>query len=365
VRVSGCAELECGKPDPVAATGSGPTRRILQIHPTLRCNLRCEHCYSSSGPEVATTLDIALLRDVLTDARALGYDTVSVSGGEPMLYRELPALLRFAKSIGLRTGLTSNGTLFGRDRLERVREYLDGLAISVDGPADVHNQMRASPRAFDRLLAGVAIAREAGLPFAFIHTLTEGSWRHLPWVAQFAAEQGAQLLQIHPLELFGRAETGMQADVPAHSTTGRAYLLSKALEARYACSFAVQFDALLRRDIVADPELVYAGPGDDAPRARTAADRLGSLVVEADGTIVPITHGFSRRYAIGNLHDARLASSWPTWERARLPRLRALCRSVFDEISSNDARLVNWHDLIAARSHENVPVASPVACRER
>jgi len=354
VRASGCAELEVLAPDPVADTGSGPTPRILQIHPTLRCNLRCEHCYSSSGPEVATTLDVEHLRGVLTDARGLGYDTVSVSGGEPMLYRELPAVLRFAKSLGLRTGLTSNGTLFGRDRLERVREHLDGLAISVDGPPDVHNRMRASSRAFDRLLAGIATARDAGVPFAFIHTLTEGSWRHLPWVAEFAAEQGAQLLQIHPLELFGRAETGMRSDVPARDTTGRAYLVAKALEARYACSFGVQFDALLRRDIVADPELVYAAPGDRASRANTAAERLGSLVVEADGTIVPITYGFSRSYAIGNLHDARLAQSWPAWEREQLPRFRGLCRGVFDEISSSDARLVNWHDLIVARSHEHV-----------
>ncbi|MEA2149564.1 MAG: hypothetical protein QOD69_1394 [Solirubrobacteraceae bacterium] len=352
--------MPSGTPDPVSGAGSGPTRGILQVHPTLRCNLRCEHCYSSSGPDVSTALDISSLCAALEDARALGYETVSVSGGEPFLYRELPELLRFAKSIGLRTGVTSNGTLFGRDRLQRVREHLDGLAISVDGPPDVHNRMRASPRAFERLLAGVQIARDSGIPFAFIHTFTEGGWTHLPWVAELAAQQGARLLQIHPLEPFGRAQTRLRADVPAGDTTSRAYLLAKALEARYACSFAVQFDALLRRDILADPELVYAAPGDEPPQSRNAADRLGSLVIEADGTVVPISYGFSASYAVANLHERGLAESWPAWERAHQARFRALCRSVFEEISAGDARLVNWHDLIVARSNE---VRSPAAAR--
>lgn len=47
----------------------GPTgRRILQIHPTLRCNLRCEHCYSSSGPWEHQELDLNVVGNVLSDA---------------------------------------------------------------------------------------------------------------------------------------------------------------------------------------------------------------------------------------------------------------------------------------------------------
>src|SRR5260370_16794087 len=73
----------------MACTGGS---RILQIHPTRRCNLRCLHCYSSSGPEERGELPAALLADALTDAAAEGFTVASFSGGDPLLYRPLPGL---------------------------------------------------------------------------------------------------------------------------------------------------------------------------------------------------------------------------------------------------------------------------------
>src|ERR1039457_6235914 len=65
----------------------GPTgQRILQIHPTLRCNLQCEHCYSSSGPWSREELDLDVVNNVVSDAARMGYGVLSVSGGEPFLY---------------------------------------------------------------------------------------------------------------------------------------------------------------------------------------------------------------------------------------------------------------------------------------
>src|SRR5262249_33642674 len=82
----------------------GPTgQRILQLHPSLRCNLACEHCYSSSGPGVRTELDSAVVCGLVSDAARMGYQVVSFSGGEPFLYRGLLEVLHHAKSLGLRT----------------------------------------------------------------------------------------------------------------------------------------------------------------------------------------------------------------------------------------------------------------------
>src|SRR5690242_9462370 len=106
---------------------------ILQLHPTRRCNLRCLHCYSESGPYVAATTSLDVLRRVVSDAAALGYEVVSISGGEPLLYRELPALLAHAKGLGLRTTVTSNGMLLSERRLAELADVVDVLALSLDG----------------------------------------------------------------------------------------------------------------------------------------------------------------------------------------------------------------------------------------
>ena len=306
-------------------------------------------------------LELDAVRSAVSDARALGFEVLSVSGGEPFLYRALPELLAHAKSLGMQTTVTTNGTVLTPARLGRVDGLLDGMAVSVDGPPDLHDELRQSAGAFDRTLAGLARARERGVPFGVIHTLTEQSWRHLPWVASFAADNGAALLQVHPLELIGRAESGLDASEPRDDTLARAYLLCKALEGRHAGELAIQLDLLLRRDILAVPELVYADPDGDRDPDRLPADRLGSLVLEADGTLVPISYGFGREYALGNVRRQTLADAWHAWERGGYERFRRLCRSVFEEIAATDARLVNWHDLVVARSARPARVRAPYA----
>src|ERR1051325_9429522 len=132
----------------------GLGQRIVQVHPTLTCNLRCMHCYSGSGPELRGELPLDLLKDALTDAAALGHEGVAVSGGEPLAYRSLVPLLEHAKAIGLRTLVTTNGTLLDDARAQRLRPLVDVLAISVGGAPAIHNQVRASARAFEQTERG-------------------------------------------------------------------------------------------------------------------------------------------------------------------------------------------------------------------
>src|SRR4051794_10733540 len=94
--------------------------RIVQIHPTLRCNLTCRHCYSESGPQRSEALPIDVLCATVSDARKEGYDVMSVSGGEPLLYRDLSVLLGHAKSLGMFTTVTTNGTVTTDRRLAAV-----------------------------------------------------------------------------------------------------------------------------------------------------------------------------------------------------------------------------------------------------
>jgi MoaA/NifB/PqqE/SkfB family radical SAM enzyme len=295
-------------------------------------------------------LDLETVCSAVSDARALGFDVLSVSGGEPFLYPGLPELLAHARSLGMQTTVTTNGTVLTPARLDQVDGLLDGMALSVDGPPGMHDELREAAGAFDRMADGLARVRERGVPFGIIHTLTERSWPHLPWVAAFAAHNGAALLQIHPLELTGRAESRLASSELRRDTLARAYLLCKALEGRYAPELAIQLDLLLRRDIVADPELVYAEPGGDELPGRLPADRLGSLVLEADGTLVPISYGFGRDYALGNVRRESLRAAWSAWETDGYERFRRLCRCVFEEIAASKARLVNWHDVVVARS---------------
>jgi sulfatase maturation enzyme AslB (radical SAM superfamily) len=282
----------------------------------------------------------------------MGYQVVSFSGGEPFLYSGLRQVLQHAKSLGLRTTVTTNGYFLQPQRLELLRDFLDVLAVSLDGPPELHNRLRGSPRAFDRLCAGLESLRIAGLSFGVIHTLTHQTWEHLSWIAEFAAASGARLLQLHPLEMAGRAEGRLGALCAEEDGLAKAYLLASVLAAKYSESMTVQVDLLHRDQVLRAPEIVYADELAGDWDAIAPADLLGLMVMEADGAVVPISYGFSRRYQICSLKEQRLDQSWQSFRREGYPEFRRLCRELFEElVSPNQRPLFNWHERVVARSH--------------
>lgn len=316
---------------------------MLQIHPTLRCNLRCLHCYSSSGPDRREELSPELLKDALSDACDEGYRVVSVSGGEPVLYRPLPELLAHARANGMRTTVTSNGMLLSERWLARVRDVLDLLAISLDGIPASHNRMRDSARAFPTMAARLDGVRRSGIPFGFIFTLTQHNVDELDWVAGFALEQGAGLLQIHPLEEAGRARRLLAGSRPDHVETTYAYLEALRIQAVAGERLRVQLD-------VVDRELLTGGESitETGVRRRPLSTVVSPLVVEADGAVVPLEYGFLRAYALGNLHDGRLRELASSWKRERSGAFQELCRRALAELHKPAALpFANWYEVMA------------------
>jgi MoaA/NifB/PqqE/SkfB family radical SAM enzyme len=334
-----------------------PVYRGLQIHPTRRCNLRCQHCYSSSGPEERGALSAALLQDAITDASQEGYTLANFSGGEPLLYPALPVLLHHAHQCGMVTTVTSNGMLLDERRLERLKGGTDVLAISLDGVPASHNRMRGSERAFEVMAGRLEAVRQSGIPFGFIFTLTQYNLDELDWVADFAMEQRARLLQIHPLEEVGRASRLLSGSRPDDVESACAYLVVSRLRKRVGDRLYVQLDFLDRDLLRAHPEYAFAGecPGADSEPA--LADLVSPLVIEADATVVPIGYGFARRYSLGSLHTARLRELAAAWRREQYGAFRDLCRRVFEELTSpHDLPFTNWYELIQLRAETGASV---------
>lgn len=330
--------------------GSGPTglNRVVQLHPTRRCNLRCLHCYSESGPEVRAELAPEVVRAALDDAAAEGYGVAGFSGGEPLLYPALAEVLDHAHACGMATTVTSNGMGLTGRAIERLVGRADLVAISLDGLPVAHNRMRAHPRAFETMTKRLPALRCSGIPFGFIFTLTQHNVDEVDWVARFAVESGASLLQIHPLEGVGRAQQRLGGAVPDETEGLFAHLEATRLRELYGEAITIQVDVSDARRLAAVPERVFAG---EAPEGPGLAALLSPLVVETDGTVVPVQYGFSRRYALGNLHEApfcRLAAAW----RARgMAEFRDLCGSVFAELTAPEApRFANWYEVVSRRS---------------
>lgn len=328
--------------------------RVFQIHPTLRCNLRCLHCYSTSGPEARDQLDEQMLAGAIVQAREEGFNVLGVSGGEPLLYSKLASILERARAVGMLTTVTSNGMLLDQRRLELLEGRVDLLAISLDGVRASHDWMRAAPGAFDRMVSHLAGVRATGIPFGFIFTLTRENVHELEPVAAFALEQGARLLQIHPLEQLGRARDGQAGESPDRSTASRAYVEATRIQQLTGSRLHVQVDLIHTgtyrcnaEEFVA--EAVHIDSVD--PESEPLASLVSPLVLEADGTLVPIEYGFARRYALGSLFDGSLGDLAREWKRYIYPSFQDVRRGAMARATAPDAPIfANFYELLASQA---------------
>ena len=115
----------------------GRPLRSLRISVTDRCNLRCQYCMPETDyawlprESVLSFEEIALLADVFAD---LGADRVRLTGGEPLLRRDLASLIETlaVKPAIQDLALTTNGVLLGRHAAELRRAGLQRITVSLD-----------------------------------------------------------------------------------------------------------------------------------------------------------------------------------------------------------------------------------------
>lgn len=115
----------------------------LYLEVTSRCNLSCPQCSVLSRKPKAQDPDVDLLRVLLSDFYNIGGRYLTISGGEPGLRADLPAIISKATNLGIDVTVYTNGTAVTQEVLECVKDASGILAVSIDGPnADIHEQMR-------------------------------------------------------------------------------------------------------------------------------------------------------------------------------------------------------------------------------
>lgn len=284
-------------------TGTEETLNTIHIHPTTLCNLTCRHCYSNSSPYAKSKgLDPEVLKPFLKYAYAEGFKELSISGGEPFVYDGLEELVNTAVDMGYKISVVTNGTMLKTSKAKKILPFVDKLSISVDGVPLVHNEIRNDPRAFDKVLNAIEVANKYSENYGIIHTLSARSWDSLLWFGEFAYDNGADFLQIHPLELTGRAAIDMLMLELDQITLHKVYFLTNYMQNKYGEDLKIKLDLVHKNYIERNPSLVNAYPHiknySDEPMARI----LKSIVIDETGDIVPLSYGFSRQFLIGNVH---------------------------------------------------------------
>lgn len=195
-----------GQPAQVSA---GPYRpALISWNLTRRCNLKCPHCYLDAGrprgPELSTTRCLELVEEMA----ALGTEMLILTGGEPLLRKDIYQIASRAASLGLWVVMGTNGVLITEQVAEKMVECgVRGVGISLDSlNPETHNRFRGGPNAWEHAVRALRICRRMGLEVLIQTTVMQMNRHELAQLAAFARREGAWSLNVYFLVRTGRGQ---------------------------------------------------------------------------------------------------------------------------------------------------------------
>jgi radical SAM protein with 4Fe4S-binding SPASM domain len=180
---------------------------VIAFNCTSRCNLYCLHCYSSSQPnQNCEELTTDQAKKLLSQLVEVNCPVVLFSGGEPLLRNDLFELLAEAKRLGLRTVISSNGTLIDEAAARQLADAgVSYVGISIDGTEEFHDKFRRSPGCFKAAMIGIKNCKQEGIKTGLRFTITKANAEQIPAVFDIAASSDIRRICFYHLVRAGRA----------------------------------------------------------------------------------------------------------------------------------------------------------------
>lgn len=190
----------------------GPALGTLLV--TYRCDLRCTVCDLPTRAAARSRagdreLDTEAMKRVLRDFKAIGTAGVGVTGGEPMLRRDVLELMSYGSRLGMHMHLNTDGFQVV-DQAEAIRRTgVRSVNVSLDGPTpEVHDAARNKVGSFDTVMGALGALRKARGKRRFprvtaVTVLTASNVGRAGEVVRVAREAGADRVGVIPVHDFG------------------------------------------------------------------------------------------------------------------------------------------------------------------
>ncbi len=185
---------------------------------TRRCNLGCVHCRSSSEMEVAGHDDFSFseAKGILDDIKSYASPVVVLSGGEPLMHRDVFAIASYGTSLGLRMCLATNGTLVNDEVCGRIKDSgIRMVSLSLDGAsAEVHDDFRHQPGAFAGTMQAIELFNKYDIPFLVNSSFTIRNKGEIKKIYELVKGLGATAWYLFMIVPTGRGEDMMSELIP-------------------------------------------------------------------------------------------------------------------------------------------------------
>jgi len=167
--------------------------RWLAWEISQRCNLSCIHCRAEGAMDKEKGPSTEEAKKIIDDIATYARPVLVLSGGEPLLRKDIFELARYGDEKGLRMAMATNGSLVTPEVCEKIKESgIRIVSISLDGASEgVHDNFRNQKGAFRGAIRAAKLFREYDIPFIINSSFTERNKKDIPRVHRLAKELGA------------------------------------------------------------------------------------------------------------------------------------------------------------------------------
>lgn len=263
---------------------TGPLAVHLEM--VAACNLTCTHCFAGPLPRKERPLSLAEIERVFAAMAQMGSFRLGLTGGEPLLRRDLFEVIDLATSYGLHPCLTTNGLLITEEIARAFGERnMVWLNVSLDGATATTNDRIRGQGTFERVRAKLELlAKHTAFTLAF--TILRTNAEEVQACAELAEQLGASTAVFRPLYPIGTAGGHLDELMPTFEQYHRALLR---LSAQADDAHTIDpFSPLLRAETQAVTQLNYGcGAGNSVCSISVSGDVnpcsfLGSSFVAAN-----------------------------------------------------------------------------------
>jgi len=167
---------------------------IIDISFDYSCNLKCDHCTASRFEKKEMKLSLVDLRRISNEADKLGLCQFCISGGEPLIFKDLDEVIKALQPDKFHLAMSTNGNFLNLERAKHLKEIgLDKIKISLDDfDEKLHDKNRKNAGAYQKAINAMQNAKEAGLSVVIQTVVSRQNCQsdRLTQMAKFAQDNG-------------------------------------------------------------------------------------------------------------------------------------------------------------------------------
>ncbi len=321
------------------AAGSGP---VVVWNSTRSCNLRCIHCYMDSEPgNYAGELTTSEAKSFIDGLAAFKVPVLLISGGEPLVRKDLFELVDYAKSRNMRVTVSTNGTLIDAGMARRLKKAGVGyVGISLDGIGANNDRFRRKEGAFEDALRGIRNCLEVGQRVGLRFTINRHNYAEIDSIFDLAEAENVPRICFYHLVYSGRGSNMISEDI-THEESRQAMRLI--IERTLDFGLRGKEKEVLMVDNHADGPFIYEYMKERDPERAArilellranGGNRTGIAIGAVDSLGYVYADQFTRNHAFGNVRERPFGEIWTNMSQPilsglknRKPLLKGRCSS--------------------------------------